>query len=184
MFAMLFGVYGSLSVFFVRRILRRFVPWVDDRLDCFAVVSPCSAMIADFSISMLPILGSLYLQHGIGGIVGAGLTGLFADARYTGATNATGNPVNGAFFGNPNQLAVQCAGITVTIVFCIICTTCIYWFIWAFARIGGDGIAIVSRADSAYGLSLAATRTIQGSSSGWSVNPLNLRVSPGPGNPC
>ena len=82
------------------------------------------------------------LQHGVGGMVGSGLVGLFADFNYSGATNVNGAPVNGAFYGNSMQLAYQCAGVTVTIVFTAIGTTSIYWFVWLVAAALKDTMTI------------------------------------------
>jgi Amt family ammonium transporter len=52
--------------------------------------------------------------HGVGGALGALLTGLFAQK----AINAAGN--NGLFFGNPQQLVTQAIGVAVTIVYSVI----------------------------------------------------------------
>ena len=49
--------------------------------------------------------------HGIGGTVGALLTGVFAEK----ALNDAGN--NGALFGNPGQLAIQGAAVLAAIVY-------------------------------------------------------------------
>ncbi len=54
--------------------------------------------------------------HGVGGTVGALLTGLFAQK----AINAAGN--NGLLFGNPNQLAVQGIGVLATMAYSVIVT--------------------------------------------------------------
>jgi Amt family ammonium transporter len=49
--------------------------------------------------------------HGVGGVTGALLTGVFAST----AINAAGR--NGALFGNPAQLGIQAVGVVATIVF-------------------------------------------------------------------
>jgi ammonium transporter, Amt family len=48
--------------------------------------------------------------HGVGGLTGALLTGVFA-------SKAWGAPVDGAIFGNIAQLGVQAVGLLATIVF-------------------------------------------------------------------
>jgi len=53
----------------------------------------------------LDVLGA----HGIGGISGALLTGVFADARWGGT--------NGLLFGHPAQLGIQAVGVLATIVY-------------------------------------------------------------------
>ena len=50
--------------------------------------------------------------HGIGGTVGALLTGVFAQESLNGIANA-----NGLLFGNPGQLAVQAAAVAAAIVY-------------------------------------------------------------------
>jgi ammonium transporter, Amt family len=60
--------------------------------------------------------------HGVGGLVGAVMTGLFA----TKAVNPSG--VNGLFYGNPQQLLIQVAGAAVTVVFCFSAT-------WVIAKV-------------------------------------------------
>jgi Amt family ammonium transporter len=47
--------------------------------------------------------------HGVGGVSGALLTGVFADARWGGT--------NGLLFGNPAQLGLQAVGVLATIVY-------------------------------------------------------------------
>jgi Amt family ammonium transporter len=51
----------------------------------------------------------VFAVHGMGGIWGALATGLFA----TKTVNAAGN--DGLFYGNPNQLLVQLAGVAATV---------------------------------------------------------------------
>lgn len=60
----------------------------------------------------------VFSAHGIGGMSGALLTGVFADKAWNGATN-------GALFGNPHQVLVQLAGILATVVFSALMTVCI-----------------------------------------------------------
>jgi len=53
--------------------------------------------------------------HGVGGAVGALLTGVFAENAWSGGTN-------GALFGNPGQVGIQVAAVAATIVYCAIAT--------------------------------------------------------------
>ena len=57
--------------------------------------------------------------HGVGGIVGAILTGVYADPAIAGS-DAAGNPIAGLFFGNPGQMWTQIEGVIVTIVYCAV----------------------------------------------------------------
>jgi len=57
--------------------------------------------------------------HGVGGIVGAILTGVYADPA-VGGSDASGNPIAGLFFGNPGQVWTQVEGVIVTIVYCAV----------------------------------------------------------------
>jgi len=54
--------------------------------------------------------------HGIGGMIGALATGLFASK----AVNAGGN--NGLFFGNPAQFGIQAIAVLATIAYAVIMT--------------------------------------------------------------
>jgi len=76
---------------------------------CFFAVSFRAKLQFDDSLDTYPI-------HGIGGTVGAILTGLFA----TKAVNSAGN--NGLFFGNPGQLVTQIIGVLATYVFAAVGT--------------------------------------------------------------
>ena len=53
--------------------------------------------------------------HGVGGVSGALLTGVFAQ-------KAWGAPVNGLLFGNPRQLGIQAVAVLATIVFTVAAT--------------------------------------------------------------
>lgn len=57
--------------------------------------------------------------HGLGGIIGTFLTGLFCQID----VNIKGK--NGAFYGNPIQLGYQIIGILITVVYSAICTAAI-----------------------------------------------------------
>jgi Amt family ammonium transporter len=48
--------------------------------------------------------------HGLGGTVGALLTGIFAEAAWNGSTD-------GLLFGNPGQLGIQAAAVAATIIY-------------------------------------------------------------------
>lgn len=49
--------------------------------------------------------------HGVGGTVGALLTGVFAQKAFNGVSD-------GLFFGNPGQLAIQGVAVAAAIVYC------------------------------------------------------------------
>jgi Amt family ammonium transporter len=110
MWAIFIGSFTAASVFFAPRLLKKYLG-VNDVLDCFAV-------------------------HGIGGMVGAALTGLFANPTYGSATAV------GSFYRNAVQLGIQCAGITVTIVYSAIGTALIYGFLYLIARGLGQTLSI------------------------------------------
>ena len=122
MFATFIGFFTSGVVFFVPEFMR----WLgaDDRLDCFAV-------------------------HGVGGMVGSALTGLFANGAYGSPdpSNVLGNPAwvaapFGSFYGNAVLLGKQCASISVTILFAAVGTSVIYCFVWVVAYAFGESPAI------------------------------------------
>ena len=97
MFSILIGLITALCCYFAPRLTRRM--GIEDRLDCFAF-------------------------HGVGGVVGALLTGLFADSRYT-----SPNTVSGSFFGNGPLFGTQIVGVLVTLTFSVIGTTIIYFIL-------------------------------------------------------
>lgn len=109
MWAAFIGAYTAASVYAFPKLVRRL--GFDDRLDTFAV-------------------------HGIGGMVGSALTGLFMDTRYSDGT------VDGSFYGNAVQLGKQCAGITVTIVYSAIATSIIFGVLWVLAKATGTTLVI------------------------------------------
>ncbi len=65
---------------------------------CYAAVKLRERMRVDDALDVFPV-------HGVGGTVGALLTGIFA----TTAINAAGS--NGLFYGNPKQFLVQCLAV-------------------------------------------------------------------------
>jgi Amt family ammonium transporter len=73
-------------------------------LCCFFAVSLKAKLQFDDSLDTFPV-------HGVGGTVGAILTGFVA----TKAVNSAGD--NGLFFGNPAQLWEQIVGVVVTYIF-------------------------------------------------------------------
>ena len=59
--------------------------------------------------------------HGVGGIVGALLTGVFATTDVAGMTSDTPPaPIGGWIDGNIGQIWTQCYGIAVTVVYCAV----------------------------------------------------------------
>jgi Amt family ammonium transporter len=105
MWALFIGFFTTIGVFFAPRLLKKYLK-VNDTLDCFAV-------------------------HGIGGMIGSALTGLFSNPSYSNLSAATA----GGFYSNAVQLGIQCAGITVTIVFSAIVTAIIYGILYAIAKL-------------------------------------------------
>lgn len=109
MWAFMVGALTVLPVFFTPRAVH--LVGVDDRLDAFAF-------------------------HGIGGIMGTLLTGLFA-TRYGAYA-----PNDGAFYFNAPQYGKQIAGILVTVFLSVVATTVIYWTLWVLAYAFGSSLTI------------------------------------------
>jgi Amt family ammonium transporter len=106
---MFIAFFAAICVFFVQRNIK----WlgVDDRLDVFSF-------------------------HGVAGMVGTSLTGLFA-------TTTADSPANGAFYGSRGkQFAVQLAGVATTILLCVVGTTIIYHFLDQLAKALGQDMRI------------------------------------------
>jgi Amt family ammonium transporter len=86
--------------------------------------------------------------HGIGGMSGALLTGVFADAHWGGT--------NGLLFGNPAQLGIQAAGVAVTIIYSGIGTFAVLKLVGlaiplrATVRAEGVGMDITQHGEEAY----------------------------------
>ncbi|MFN5856600.1 MAG: ammonium transporter [Pseudanabaenaceae cyanobacterium] len=83
---------------------------------CFFAISLKHKLGIDDSLDTFPV-------HGVGGTVGAVLTGIFA----TTAVNAAGK--NGLLYGNPGQVGIQLAAIGVTYVVAIVGTLAILWLL-------------------------------------------------------
>jgi len=122
MWALFIGFFTAVCVFFVPEVMRHL--GADDRLDVFAV-------------------------HGVGGMIGAALTGLFANGSYSAPDpyNYSGvggvNPGHyGSFYGNAVLLGKQCASISATILFAAVGTSVIFCFVWAVGRAFGESVAI------------------------------------------
>lgn len=87
--------------------------------------------------------------HGVGGIVGALLTGILAEKKWNGA-------FNGALFGNPRQLGIQLIAVIATIAFSAVMTFAILKVmtlvvgVRASAREQGIGLDISQHGEEAY----------------------------------
>jgi Amt family ammonium transporter len=94
-------------------------------------VNPIGALVIGIAAGIFCYWGAVWLKpalgyddsldvfgvHGIGGIVGAVLTGVFADPGIAGK-DPTGVPIAGLFYGNPGQVWTQIQGVLTTIVWC------------------------------------------------------------------
>ena len=111
---------------------------------CFFAVSLRVKLGFDDSLDTFPI-------HGVGGTVGAILTGVFA----TKAVNAGGN--NGLFAGNPGQIGIQFVGVLATYVFAAVGTFVILKILGQFMELrvpsGAEdqGLDIGQHGEEAYG---------------------------------
>lgn len=111
---------------------------------CFFAVSFRAKLGFDDSLDTFPI-------HGVGGTVGALLTGLFA----TKAVNAGGN--NGLFAGNPGQIGIQFVGVLATYVFAAVGTFVILKILGQFMELRvpssaeDQGLDIGQHGEEAYG---------------------------------
>jgi Amt family ammonium transporter len=92
--SMWIGVAAGVGCFFAGHSLKPLLGY-DDSLDCFGV-------------------------HGIGGFIGALLTGVFATSAVTGS-----DTMRGWIDGNPGQVIVQLEGIAATVIWCAVMTTVI-----------------------------------------------------------
>ena len=87
--------------------------------------------------------------HGLGGTVGALLTGVFAD-------KAWGAPANGLLFGNPKQFLIQGAAVLATIAFTAVATFALLKLVAAFCSLKathgeeGQGLDFSQHGEEAY----------------------------------
>ena len=93
--AILMGILGTPPVFYAVIKLKQKLGY-DDALDAFGI-------------------------HGVGGIAGAVLTGVFADPSINGGA--------GLLYGNPGQLVVQLVGVTATVVYSAVATALIVYLV-------------------------------------------------------
>ena len=97
-YALLIGIIGTCVVYPSQILWKRWMK-VDDTLDVFTC-------------------------HGMGGITGAIVTGLFAESHWNAAL-VDGKPMECAFFNNGKQLGLQLAAVVVTLAWSSFCTACI-----------------------------------------------------------
>lgn len=113
-------------------------------LACFFAVNLKAKLQFDDSLDTFPV-------HGVGGTVGAILTGLFA----TKAVNAAGN--NGLFYGNPGQLVTQIIAVLIAAVIAAIGTFIILKVLGLFMElrvkpeVEDEGLDIYEHGEGAYG---------------------------------
>jgi len=87
--------------------------------------------------------------HGVGGVTGALLTGVFAQ-------KAWGAPANGLLFGNPRQLGIQAVAVLATLVFTVAATGTLLKLVNLFASLRtslqeqGQGLDISQHGEEAY----------------------------------
>jgi ammonium transporter, Amt family len=127
---------------------------------CAGFITPLSAMAVGIAasvscyiiISMIkPQLGyddslDAFGVHGVGGMLGTVLVGLFA----TKTVNLAG--ADGLFSGNPQQLILQLVGVSAVLGYTLVVTFVIYWLINYFMRVR------VSERDELMGLDLTQHR--------------------------
>ncbi|NNE68800.1 MAG: ammonium transporter [Rhodothermales bacterium] len=91
----------------------------------------------------------VFAAHGVGGIVGALLTGVFAEAAWNGG-------VDGALFGNPGQLGIQAISIVIVFAYSAVVTFVILKLISfviplrAATRAEGRGLDVIQHGEEAY----------------------------------
>jgi len=128
-----------------------------------ATVTPASGFVSVLSAMIIGILASVFCfiavsitkpkfkyddsldafgVHGVGGILGTLLTGLFASKLI----NASG--ANGLFYGNPRQFFIQLIGVVVAVGYTFVVTLIIYKLVDVFFRMR------VSEKEEAMGLDL------------------------------
>ena len=128
-----------------------------------ATVTPASGFVSVLSAMIIGVLASVFCfiavsitkpkfkyddsldafgVHGVGGILGTLLTGLFASK----VINSSG--ANGLFYGNPRQFFIQLFAVIVAVVYTFVVTLIIYKFVDVFFRMR------VSEKEEAMGLDL------------------------------
>jgi ammonium transporter, Amt family len=126
-------------------------------------VSPMSAIIIGAIAAIPSYFGILWRSrsglddsldvvaaHGLGGITGALLTGVFADV----SLNSAG--ANGLLFGNPGQLAIQAGAIAVAIVYSLVVSFVLLKIIGAITPLAADakeegmGMDVTQHGEEAY----------------------------------
>ncbi|MBD2022465.1 ammonium transporter [Leptolyngbya sp. FACHB-36] len=113
-------------------------------LACYFAVNLKAKLQFDDSLDTFPI-------HGVGGAVGAVLTGIFA----TKAVNAAGN--NGLLYGNPGQLVTQVVAVIIAAVFAAVLTFAILKLLSLFMdlrvspTVEDEGLDVHEHGEGAYG---------------------------------
>ncbi|BAU66207.1 ammonium transporter [Stanieria sp. NIES-3757] len=131
---------------------------------CFFAVSLRAKLKFDDSLDTFPV-------HGVGGTVGALLTGVFA----TKGVNELGN--NGLLFGNPGLLWTQFVGVAVTYIFAAVGTFVILKFLSLFMKLRVDqeteqqGLDVPQHGEEAYGQDFEFTSDL-------SFNPMSTDSKP------
>ncbi len=121
-------------------------------LACFFAVNLKAKLQFDDSLDTFPV-------HGVGGTVGALLTGLFA----TKTVNAAGN--NGLFYGNPGQLVTQIVAVLIAAVIAAVGTFIILKVLGLFMElrvkpeVEDEGLDIYEHGEGAYGEEFAGEVT-------------------------
>jgi Amt family ammonium transporter len=106
-------------------------------------VNPVGALVIGIAAGILCYWGAVWLKpalgyddsldvfgvHGIGGIVGAILTGVFADPGIAGNDPTTGTPIAGLLYGNPGQVWTQILGVLTTVVWCALVSFAILFIV-------------------------------------------------------
>jgi Amt family ammonium transporter len=109
--------------------------------------------------------------HGLGGTVGALLTGVFAEKAWNGTTN-------GLLFGNPQQLAIQAFAVLVAILFSAFSTYVILRVVSFVVRLRvrrrdeGTGLDVSQHGEEAYTTGEGAVLVLDYSPSSSSTSPL------------
>ncbi len=131
---------------------------------CFFAVSIRAKLQFDDSLDTFPV-------HGVGGTIGAILTGIFATKAVNQLKDASGNVMNlGLLDGNANQLVTQIIGVVATYVFAAIGTFIILKFLSLFMDLRvkpiqeEQGLDINEHGEEGYGEEFAAGLGLAGAS--------------------